>query len=162
MFQWSETPRDWTPILLDVIKTMGDLIFAIFVTLVTVMIISYSNGIDKNCLQAFVQSKTVVLYYYFRGITNQFLVANTVTFPRNYVEKSKSNSLWWLYTYQTVWIHDCIITCISDTSKLLWLTTILGSTTCESEFFKPNGNYQRTVDNVLQRDLTPPFHIADQ
>ena len=72
---------------------MGDLIFAIFVTLVTVMIISYSNGIDKNCLQGFVQSKTVVLYYYFRGITNQFLVANTVTFPRNYVDKSKSNSL---------------------------------------------------------------------
>ena len=104
---------------------MGDLIFAIFVTLVTVMIISYSNGIDKNCFRAFVQSKTVVLYYYFCGITNQFLVANTVTFPRNYVDKSKSNSLWWFYTYQTVWIHDCIITCISDTSKLLWWTTIL-------------------------------------
>ena len=32
--------------------------------LVTVMIISYSNGIDKNCFWAFVQSKTVVLYYY--------------------------------------------------------------------------------------------------
>ena len=70
---------------------MGDLIFAIFVTLV--LIISYSNGIDKNCFQAFAQSKTVVLYYYYRGITNQFLVANTVTFHRGYVDKSKSNSL---------------------------------------------------------------------
>ena len=58
---------------------MGDLIFAIFVTLVTVMIISFSNGIDRNCFQEFVQSKTVLLYYYFCGITNQFLVANTVT-----------------------------------------------------------------------------------
>ena len=38
------------------------------------MIISYSNGIT-----AFVQSKTVVLYYYFCEIANQFLIANTVT-----------------------------------------------------------------------------------
>ena len=44
------------------------------------MIISYSKGIEKNCFWAFVQSKTVVLYYYFCGITNQFSVANKVTF----------------------------------------------------------------------------------
>ena len=57
---------------------MDDLIFAIFVTLVRVMIISDSNGIDKNCFWPFV--KTVVLYYYFCGIPIEFLVANTVTF----------------------------------------------------------------------------------
>ena len=56
------------------------------------MTISYRNGIDKNCFWAFVQSKTVVLYYYFCGITNQFLVANTVTFHISYVDKSKSNN----------------------------------------------------------------------
>ena len=59
---------------------MGDLIFAIFATLVTATILLYSNGMDKNCFRGFVQSKTVVLYYYFCGIKNQFLVANTVTF----------------------------------------------------------------------------------
>ena len=63
---------------------MGDLIFAIFVTLVTVMIIRFSDGIDKNCFRAFVQSKTVLLYYYFCGITNQILIANTVTFHIRY------------------------------------------------------------------------------
>ena len=63
---------------------MGDLIFAIFVTLVTVMIIRFSNGIDRNCFREFVQSKTVLLYYYFCGITNKFSVANTVTFHIRY------------------------------------------------------------------------------
>ena len=37
------------------------------------MIISYSNVIT-----ALVQIKTVVLYYYFCGITGQYLVENTV------------------------------------------------------------------------------------
>ena len=56
---------------------MDDLILAIFVTLVRVMIISDSNGIDKNCYRAFL--KTVVFYHYFCGIPIEFLVANTVT-----------------------------------------------------------------------------------
>ena len=42
------------------------------------MIISYNDGIDQNCFRAFVQRKTVVLYYYFCGITNQYLVANII------------------------------------------------------------------------------------
>ena len=44
---------------------MGDFIIAIFINLVTVMIP--------------VQSKTVLLYYNFCGITDQFSVANSVT-----------------------------------------------------------------------------------
>ena len=44
------------------------------------MIISYSKGTGKNCFWAFVQSKNVVLYYYFCEITKQFLVAKTVIF----------------------------------------------------------------------------------
>ena len=46
---------------------MGDLILAIFVTLAPVMIISFSNGIDKNYFRLFVQIKTGVFYYYFWG-----------------------------------------------------------------------------------------------
>ena len=45
---------------------------------VTVMIpvINHSIGIDTTFFRALVQSITVVIYYYFCRITDQFLVAN--------------------------------------------------------------------------------------
>ena len=55
---------------------------AIILILVTVMIpvINYINGIDTTIFWAYVQSKTVVPYYYTCGIADQFLVENAVTF----------------------------------------------------------------------------------
>ena len=60
---------------------MGDFINAIFITLVMVMIpvINYSSSIDTTFFRAFVQSQTVVLCYYFCGITDLFLVVNYLT-----------------------------------------------------------------------------------
>ena len=54
------------------IRTMGNFIA------VTVMIpvINHSIGIDTTFFRALVQSITVVIYYYFCRITDQFLVAN--------------------------------------------------------------------------------------
>ena len=64
---------------------MGDFIIAIhvFITLVTVMIlvINYSSGIDTTFFRAFVQSKTVVPYYYFCGITDLILAAESILLP---------------------------------------------------------------------------------
>ena len=56
---------------------LGDFIIAIFVlcTLVAVMVpvINYNSDIDTTFIgRSFVQSKTVVLYYHYCGITDQF------------------------------------------------------------------------------------------
>ena len=57
---------------------MGDFLIALLITLATLMIpvINYSSDIDTTSFQAFVQSKTVALYYYFCEIAELFLVAN--------------------------------------------------------------------------------------
>ena len=57
---------------------MGDFVIAILITLVEIIIpvINYSSGIDTTFSQASVRRNTVVLYYYFCGIINLFLVAN--------------------------------------------------------------------------------------
>ena len=63
-----------------------DFITAIFVTCSKGYdtVISYSNGIDTTIFWAYVQNKTVVLYYYSCGKTDQFLVANTVNLRIRY------------------------------------------------------------------------------
>ena len=50
-------------------------------------VINCINGIDTTIFWAFVQSTTVVLYYYICGGAAQFLVENTVTFKLERSEK---------------------------------------------------------------------------
>ena len=46
-----------------------------------ILVINYSSGIGTTFFRASVQSKTVVPYYYFCGITDLILAAESIILP---------------------------------------------------------------------------------